>query len=170
MLEVGSYLFPTHVANLPRQHALEPRVDKNVWSLWDDFRVVNYVNAPGSQYGGAQGFNLGGRSVFWGSFMPRMSWWETDQWPTPVRWDLENFAWDLAEQLLQKSALDSEYQSRVLSGVRNTLPEMIVQTAPMAVQDTDASKRGIAAGLFSTADLLMESWLTRAVPAGTTSP
>jgi choline dehydrogenase-like flavoprotein len=160
VLEVGSYLFPTHVGNLPRQHALERRVDKNIWSLWDDFRTVNYVNAPGSTYEGAQGFNLGGRSLFWGGFMPRMAWWETDQWPEPVRWDLENYAWELAEQLLKKSSLDSDYQRQAVTGVRNALPELVVQTAPMAIQDTDPRSRGLAAGLFSTADLLMESRLT----------
>lgn len=161
VLEVGSYLFPSHIGNLPRQHLLEARVDKNIWSLWDDFKVTNYVNAPGSQYGGGQGFNLGGRSVFWGGFMPRMSWWETDVWPTPVRWDLENYAWDLAEQLLKKSTLDSDYQRQVLSSVRNILPELVVQTAPMAIQDTDPRNRRIPGGVFSTADLLMESRLSR---------
>lgn len=166
VLEVGSYLFPTHVANLPRQHAFGAFVDKNVWSLWDDFRVVNYEKAPGSQYDGGQGFNLGGRSLFWGGFMPRMSWWETDLWPEPVRWDLENFGWDLGEQLLKKATLDSHYQDRVLSGVRNTLPETVVQTAPMAVQHSNVSRRSIPAGMFSTADLLLESRLTPGATGG----
>lgn len=160
VLEAGSYLFPTHVGNLPRRHAFGPQVDKNIWSLWGDFKITNYVNAPGSTFGGAQGFLLGGRSVFWGGFIPRMSWWETDQWPTAVRWDLENFAYDLAEGLLKKATLDSDYQRRVVSGLANTLPEYVVSTAPMAVQDTDPRRRGVPGGVFSTADLLMESRLT----------
>jgi hypothetical protein len=69
VLEAGGYLFPTHVGNLPRQHTLQAEVDKNIWHLWDEFKVTNYVNAPNSRYGGGQGFNLGGRSLFWGAFM-----------------------------------------------------------------------------------------------------
>lgn len=163
VLEAGSYLFPTHVGNLPRQHDFGPRVSKSIWSLWDDFKTTNYVNAPGSAYGGGQGFLLGGRSVFWGGFIPRMTWWETDLWPTPVRWDLENYAYDLAEGLLKKSTLVSDYQDRVLTGLRNTLPEYVIQTAPMAVQDTDPRRRTVPGGVFSTADLLTESRLTPGV-------
>lgn len=160
VLEIGSYLFPTHVGNLPRQHTLQPVVDKNIWSLWDDFKVTNYVNAPGSAYAGAQGFNLGGRSLFWGAFIPRMTWWELDTWPQPVRWDLEDYAFDLAQELLKRSILGSAYQQQVISGLRPVLPEYVVQTAPMAIQHTDPIRRGVPGGVFSTADLLMESRLT----------
>ncbi len=160
VLEAGGYLFPTHVGNLPRQHTLQAQVDKNIWHLWDEFKVTNYVNAPGSVYGGGQGFNLGGRSLFWGAFMPRMTWWELDSWPTQVRWDLENFGYDLAEQLLSKATLSSTYQDQVLGGIGGALPEYVVRTAPMAIQHTDPRLRSVAGGVFSTADLLMESRLT----------
>jgi choline dehydrogenase-like flavoprotein len=160
VLEAGSYLFPTHVGNLPRQHLLQAQVDKNIWHLWDEFKVTNYVNAPNSQYGGGQGFNLGGRSLFWGAFMPRMTWWELDSWPTQLRWDLENFAYDLAEQLLSKATLDSGYQNQVLSGLAGVFPDYVVRTAPMAIRHTNAQLRTVPAGVFSTADLLMESRLT----------
>ena len=165
VLEAGSYLFPTHVGNLPRQHTLQANVDKNVWHLWDEFKVTNYVNAPNSKYAGGQGFNLGGRSLFWGAFMPRMTWWELDAWPQQVRWDLENFAYDLAEQLLNKAVLNSSYQTQVRNGISNVLPEYIVQTAPMAIQHSDPLLRTVPGGVFSTADLLMESQLTGG-PAG----
>jgi len=160
VLEAGGYLFPTHVGNLPRQHTLQAQVDKNIWHLWDEFKVTNYVNAPGSKYGGAQGFNLGGRSLFWGAFMPRMTWWELDPWPTQVRWDLENFGYDLAEQLLSKATLSSTYQSQVLTGIAGALPDYVVRTAPMAIRHTNPQLRAVPGGVFSTADLLMESRLT----------
>jgi hypothetical protein len=165
VLEAGGYLFPTHVGNLPRQHTLQAEVDKNIWHLWDEFKVTNYVNAPNSRYGGGQGFNLGGRSLFWGAFMPRMTWWELDAWPDQVRWDLENFGYDLAEQLLNRALLNSAYQSQVRRGVANVLPEYVVQTAPMAIQHTNPQLRMVPGGVFSTADLLMESRLTGG-PAG----
>ncbi len=160
VLEAGGYLFPTHVGNLPRQHTLQAQVDKNIWHLWDEFKVTNTVNAPGSKYDGAQGFNLGGRSLFWGAFMPRMTWWELDSWPTQVRWDLENFGYDLAEQLLSKATLASPYQDQALNGIAGALPDYVVRTAPMAIQHTNPQLRSVPGGVFSTADLLMESRLT----------
>jgi len=68
VLEAGSYLFPSHVANLPRQHQVG-KFDKHIWGLFDEFKVQNYVNGSGSQYFGGQAFNLGGRSVFWGGLL-----------------------------------------------------------------------------------------------------
>lgn len=79
VLEAGSYL--SHVANLPRRHRVG-QFDKHVWGLFDKFKVQNYVNAAGSAYVGAQAFNLGGRSVFWGGLIPRMTSWELDAWPS----------------------------------------------------------------------------------------
>lgn len=160
VLEAGSYLSPTHVGNLPRQHALAPRVDKHIWHLWDEFKVTNYVNAPGSTYQGAQGFNLGGRSLFWGGLIPRMSWWELEPWPQPVRWYLEDHGYALAEELLKRTQLDSDFQRLVRGELARALPEFIVMGAPMAVQQSLPRMNTVPAGVFSTADLLMESRLT----------
>src|SRR5207237_10538400 len=74
--------------------------DKHVWSLWPDFRVVNYRNAAGSEYDGGQGFNLGGRSVFWGGLIPRQAAWELGAWPAPVREYLLGGGCDAAERAL----------------------------------------------------------------------
>ncbi len=65
MLEAGSYLLPTDVGNLPRQLPIG-QFDKNTWHIYQDFGVINYENVEGSDFQGAQGFNLGGRSIFWG--------------------------------------------------------------------------------------------------------
>ena len=64
VLEAGGYLFPTHAGNLPRRHRVGT-FDKNVWNLWDEFRLKNYTNIRDSRYVGAQAFNFGGRSIFW---------------------------------------------------------------------------------------------------------
>jgi choline dehydrogenase-like flavoprotein len=32
VLEAGSYLFPTHVGNLPRQHVFGAAVNNNIWA------------------------------------------------------------------------------------------------------------------------------------------
>lgn len=159
LLEAGSYLFPTHIGNLPRQHLLGGRFDKNIWSLWDDFKVTNYDLAPGSGYDGGQGFNLGGRSVFWGGFIPAMTWWELEPWPEPVRWHLEDAGFTMARELLKESLLESDYQKQVRTFLRNTVSDFLVRTAPMAVQHTNPELRAVPAGVFSTADLIMESRL-----------
>ena len=80
VLEAGSLLFPTHVANLPRRLRMG-KFDKSVWGLFPDFRIKNYDNVAGSDFQGAQGFNLGGRSLFWGGLIPRMGAWELQGWP-----------------------------------------------------------------------------------------
>ncbi|MCB0225758.1 MAG: GMC family oxidoreductase [Anaerolineae bacterium] len=160
ILELGSYLFPTHVGDLPRQHQIAKTVDKHIWSLWDDFKVTNYVNGPGSQYYGGQGFCLGGRSVFWGGFIPRMTWWEMDLWPQDVRWYLEDSGYNKAERLLKKSLLQSDYQTQVLRYFERNFRDFVALTAPMSNETTNRLQNNVAAGIFSTADLLMESRLT----------
>ncbi|KAJ5099284.1 hypothetical protein N7532_006285 [Penicillium argentinense] len=41
ILEAGSLLFPTHIGNLPRR-LLIGQFQKHIWSLWEDFKVINY--------------------------------------------------------------------------------------------------------------------------------
>jgi hypothetical protein len=100
VLEAGSYLFPTHVANLPRRLRVG-RFDKSVWGLFPDFSFANYVNVDGSAFAGRQAFNLGGRSVFWGGLIPRMGAWELEAWPGEVRDYLLTTGFRLAEDAPQ---------------------------------------------------------------------
>lgn len=161
VLEAGSYLFPTHVANLPRQHKVG-QFDKHVWGLFDEFKVQNYANAPGSAYGGGQAFNLGGRSVFWGGLIPRMTTWELDAWPREsIRWYLEDSGYQKAEDLLNRTpAPPSGYHQRIKQFLRNRFPDFNHFDAPVAVQYASDGLATIPAGMFSTADLLLESRLT----------
>jgi choline dehydrogenase-like flavoprotein len=161
VLEAGSYLFPSHVANLPRQHQVG-RFDKHVWGLFDEFKVQNYANAPASQYGGGQAFNLGGRSVFWGGLIPRMTSWELDRWPREqIRWYLEDSGYQRAEDLMNRTPQPpSTYHQRVKQFLRNEFPDFNHFDAPVAVQYSNDALATIPTGMFSTADLLMESRLT----------
>jgi choline dehydrogenase-like flavoprotein len=164
VLEAGSALFTTHTGNLPRQHQLG-KFDKHLWSLFDEYKVVNYVNAPGSNYGGGQAFNLGGRSVFWGAFIPRMSWWELEAWPQSVSWDLENFAYQRAEDLMYWPPPPGLYQQQIKALLDAKLPAYSHFDAPVAVRQLDPTRGTIAPGIFSTADLLTEGRLS-ADPVG----
>lgn len=162
VLEAGGIPLETHIANLPRPQILnEDEVNKHVWARWDKFQVVNYDQPNGNvgnDYGGAQGFNLGGRSVFWGGFIPRMSSWELDFWPKQVKWDLEDRYYQLAEDLMGRSTAPATYYTRgIRLLLRAQLPRYSHFDAPVAVRLNPAGANTITTGLFSTADLLLES-------------
>lgn len=161
VLEAGGYLFPAHVANLPRRHRIG-RFDKHVWNLFEEFKVQNYVNDSTTRYDGGQAFNLGGRSLFWGGLIPRMSWWELDLWPREsLRWYLEDGGYQRAEDLLNRVPQPaSPYHREIKRWLRSALPHFTHFDAPMAVQYTHDGSNTISTGMFSTADLLMESCMT----------
>jgi choline dehydrogenase-like flavoprotein len=158
VLEAGSYLFPTHVGNLPRKHNTG-RFDKHLWNLYELFKVNNY--APGGLFQGGQGFNLGGRSVFWGGLIPQMSWWELEPWPQELRFYLRGPGYQRAEALMNRVPLaPSAYRDQVMQVLRATLPDFQHLDAPMAVNYPNPTSALVPTGLFSTADLLTESRLT----------
>lgn len=158
LLEAGGLVFPTHIANLPRRQRIG-EFDKHMWQLWPDFKASPY--APEGNFRGGQGFNLGGRSIFWGGFIPRMTSWELDFWPRQVKWDLEDTYYDKAEALLGKSTAPTTlYTQFVREMLRRVFPKYAHKDAPMAVRVRAEGSNWIPGGLFSTADLLMESALT----------
>lgn len=160
VLEAGGYLFPTHVANLPRQHKVG-QFSKHVWGLLDEFAVVNYVNAVDSKYEGWQAFNLGGRSIFWGGLIPRMAPWELEAWPAEIKSYLETNGYARAEELMNMvSQPPTPYAQSVKQLLNNELPDFDHLDAPVAVQYRSTTMGTIPSGMFSTADLLMESRLT----------
>lgn len=159
VLEAGSYLFPTHVGNLPRRLKIG-RFDKHIWSLWPDFRVENYVNAPGSEYGGGQGFNLGGRSIFWGGLIPRQAAWELASWPAAVRDHLLTDGYPAAEAMMGAVPPDPDpYQVTSRTALEGLFPGLTATDARVALQYEGATELGLGAGLFSTADLLLQDRL-----------
>ncbi|MDG6109922.1 GMC family oxidoreductase N-terminal domain-containing protein [Dactylosporangium aurantiacum] len=168
VLEAGSLLFPTHVANLPRRLRIG-QFDKNVWGLFPDFSFANYVNVPGSFFGGAQAFNLGGRSVFWGGLIPRMGAWELAGWPAPVAEYLTTTGYRLAEDALNRNGpLGSPFQEQTKRRLGELLPDFDHLDAPVAVQYQGYTPLSVPGGMFSTADLLCEDRL--AVDAGARRP
>jgi choline dehydrogenase-like flavoprotein len=159
LLEAGSALFTTHTGNLPRQTRLG-KFDKHLWALFDEYRVENYVNADGSDYRGGQAFNLGGRSIFWGAFIPRMTWWELEAWPNAVSWDLENFGYQRAEDLMYWPPPPSLFQQQVKTLLGSKWPAYGHFDAPVAVRQMDPARGTLSPGIFSTADLLTEGRLS----------
>lgn len=163
VLEAGSYIFPTHTANLPRRQRLGV-FDKHLWQLWPDFQTKNYQNPVGHNYQGAAGFNLGGRSIFWGGLIPRPAWWELDSWPVNIRYELEATYFEKAEELMKLSRLESTYQTKVQRWFNREFVDFHVNAAPMAVQRGDGEARTLSSGVFDTASLLMEAVMTGDTP------
>lgn len=148
VLEAASYLFPSHVANLPRRLRIG-KFDKNVWGLFPEFSFANYVNKAGSFFAGAQAFNLGGRSVFWGGLIPRMGAWEMAAWPARVREYLLTTGYRMAEDVLNRNGpLGSSYQERAKQRLRQLLPEFDHLEAPVAVQYQGYTPLSIPGGMF----------------------
>lgn len=163
VLEAGSYIFPTHIANLPRRQRLGV-FDKHLWQLWPDFQTKNFQNPVGHNYQGAAGFNLGGRSVFWGGLIPRPDWWELDAWPATIRYELESTYYEKAEGLMKLSRMESTYQSKVQRWFDREFRDFHVNAAPMAVQRDNGEARTLSVGVFNTASLLMEAVMTGDTP------
>ena len=159
VLEAGSYLFPTHIGNLPRRLKVG-QFDKHIWSLWLDFKVEAYLNTPGSTYAGGQGFNLGGRSIFWGGLIPRQAAWELTVWPAPVRDYLLADGFVKAEEAMSSVRPDTDpFQASSRAALQAAMPGFVAEDARVAVQYEGATELSIGAGLFSTADLLLQDRL-----------
>jgi hypothetical protein len=160
LLEAGPYLFPTHVGNLPRR-LLIGQFQKQIWSLWQYFQVINYTNVNGSSYQGAQAFNLGGRSLFWGSLVPQLSAWQLAAWPSDVSdYLLNRGGYTGALHTMNADQLpDSPYQNSSRSYVGTLMPGWNVLDGPVGVQYMGATNWSIPVGIFSSADLLLEDVL-----------
>lgn len=162
VLEAGGCPLETHIANLPRRN--KPGFQKHIWERWFDFRVKNCDSGgPDNQYtDGYQGFNLGGRSVFWGGFIPRMTSDELDYWPRQLKWDLEDRYYQLAEEVMGRStAPTTEYTRSIHRLLRDEFREFSHFDAPVAIQKNTVSANTISPGVFSTADTLLESHRSR---------
>lgn len=163
VLEAGSLLFHTHVGNLPRR-ILIGKFQKHIWSLWSDFSVKNY-NAPNEVYNGGQGFNLGGRSIFWGSSIPPLAAWELGAWPQAI----ETYLLDTSDQggyALARGVFNStvpplnDFHTQAVNDLSKTLgTDWDVLPAPVAIEYSGPTEWSIPAGIFSTADLLLEDAL-----------
>ncbi|GIK07127.1 hypothetical protein Aspvir_002782 [Aspergillus viridinutans] len=168
ILEAGSLLFPTHIGNLPRR-LLIGLFQKHIWSLWEDFKVINYNNVQGSVYEGGQGFNLGGRSIFWGSFIPTLAGWELDAFPAAVKQYLLDAGptggYPVARRVFNADTpAPSAFQTTSKDTLNQTLPGWNAEDASVGVEYTGATNWSIPAGIFSTADLIIEDQLVQRPP------
>lgn len=160
VLEAGSLLFPTHVGNLPRRLQIG-KFQKQIWSLYDRFTVKNYdkVNdGEYSAYSGAQAFNLGGRSMFWGASIPELAQWELDAWPKSIQQYLTDDGYKLAKQTFNSRAPELKaFHGVATDKIQKVLGDSwTVEPAAVAVEYAGITEWAVPSGVFSTADLLIE--------------
>ncbi|KAF1813139.1 FAD/NAD(P)-binding domain-containing protein [Eremomyces bilateralis CBS 781.70] len=168
VLEAGSLLFPTHVGNLPRRLMIG-KFQKHIWSLWEYFSVKNYNTPPGSMYNGGQGFNLGGRSIFWGSSIPPLAAWELEVWPKDIqKFLLEGNGYDLARGVFNADVPElKDFHVQATEVLSDLLREdWEILPAPVAVEYTGATEWSVPAGIFSSVDLLLEDSLAEGMNEG----
>ena len=158
VLEAGPFLVSEHVQNLARiglhvadpiDPAADPGTARNeVWGLpWR-----GNVKFPGLA------FNVGGKSLFWGGWCPRLTAGDLARWPSAVASDLSALYEELEEEIgvvpstdFISGSLHDALQNRFEQAAATTpsmeaIPRSVhgVQEAPLAVQGAAP-----ASGLFS---------------------
>jgi len=89
VLDVGSFIYPTHVYNISRI----PN-----YRVAEHFGVDDFRPYPHGDFfiGGKPQMALGGRSIFWSGLIPEVQGWELEYFPPSVRAALENEFLELA--------------------------------------------------------------------------
>ena len=154
LLEAGGLAYSTHINNLPGDWAALP----------ERHQVRNFENRDGSSFLRGVQMNLGGRSVFWSGLIPRMRAWEMEKWPPAVREYLAGEGYQEAERHLRKSQTLGPFQDRLVKSLTEAFPDFIVSDLPrsrhqpnLAADDTVSDVLETSTGVFSTADLLLDS-------------
>src|ERR1043166_2362386 len=82
VIEEGPFLFPTHVQNLPKVPASRGTYDL-VWRTpWTGNEA--FIGTKKDDFRG-QAFCVGGRSLFWAGWAPRLTRGDLAKWPKPAR-------------------------------------------------------------------------------------
>jgi hypothetical protein len=150
VLEAGSVHLPSHVGNLPIPTS--PRAS------------VSYDNEPGSRLTKDVCMNLGGRSVYWSSVIPRMNPWDLEHWPSDIIYYLQRDGYREAERLFRKRTEYSDYERSLRARLEERLPDFSVSHLPRSYHQEMSwitARLGNPderpTGFFSTAALLLNS-------------
>lgn len=158
VLDVGSFVYPTHVYNISRIPNF--KVAEHFGA--DDFSPYPDAN---SFIGGKPQMALGGRSVFWSGLIPQVQDWELQYFPPTVREELEGEFLDLAgARMNSSSSLGTKAAALVRYFRSSSLADdfEIVQT-PRALHQPYLHPDGTPreeffvepTGVFNTAELLI---------------
>lgn len=150
VLEAGSFHLPSHVGNLPIPTT--PRSS------------VSYDNEQGSLLTKDVCMNLGGRSLYWSSVIPRMNPWDVEHWPSDIIYYLQRDGYRQAERLFRKRTEYSDYERSLRARLEERFPDYSVSHLPRSYHQEMSwitARLGNPderpTGFFSTASLLINS-------------
>jgi len=158
VLDVGSFVYPTHVYNISR-------VPND--SVARHFGVDNFRDWPDDPYyiGERPQMVFGGRSIFWSGLIPQVQAWELAYFPDAVRAELTAESLDTAGSKMNASrSLGEKARALVERFASSDLAEdFVIQETPRALHqpyllpDGTPSKSFFVepTGVFNTAELLI---------------
>ena len=165
VLEAGPFLLPTHVQNLPRTglnvpNAMPPAADNGlarelIWGMpWRS--NVDFVG---------QAYCVGGKSLYWGGWCPRLEADDLSAWPpTVAQYITSNYpiieqqtGVDTTTDFIQ-GPLYSLIKARCTSLATGTVPNLTsVEDPPLAVQGQSPASGLFAFDKYSSATLLVDA-------------
>ncbi|BDD04483.1 GMC oxidoreductase [Aureibacter tunicatorum] len=159
LLDVGSFIYPTHVYNISRFPNSGLAKHFGVSNFWQQ------SENSGFKIGEEPQMAFGGRSIFWSGLIPQAQSWELDYFPDNVKSDLKNTYLDLAGDRMNESITMGDKATEMVNFFRSTSLNddfEIVQT-PRALHQPYLNANGIPkdqfytepTGVFNTAELLI---------------
>lgn len=158
VLDVGSFIYPTHVYNISRI----PN-----YAVANHFGVDNFKQSPTDHQfiGGKPQLAFGGRSIFWSGLIPQAQSWELEFFPDNVRSALSPSYFDLAADRMNESISLGEKAKELVEHFRNCHlnSDFDIQETPRALHQPYLNLDGTPrdqffvepTGVFNTAELLI---------------
>ncbi len=158
MLDVGSFIYPTHVYNISRI----PN-----FSVANHFGVDNFKQTPTDHQfiGGKPQLAFGGRSIFWSGLIPQVQDWELDFFPDNVRAALSSNYFELAADRMNESISLGDKAKELVEHFRSSPlnSDFEIQETSRALHQPYLNSDGTPrdqffvepTGVFNTAELLI---------------
>ena len=158
LLDVGSFIYPTHVYNISR-------IPNS--SVARHFGVDNFKLFPNSAFfiGEKPQMAFGGRSIFWSGLIPQAQSWELEFFPDPVRNDLTGGLLELAGNRMNESITLGEKAQEIVKHFQNSPlnDDFDIRETPRALHQPYLNPDGTPrdkffvepTGVFNTAELLI---------------
>lgn len=158
VLDIGSFIYPTHVYNVSRI----PN-----YSVAKHFDVKNYQRLESQHHyiGGRPQMALGGRSIFWSGLIPEAQEWELAFFPDTVRQALSDTYLASAADKMNESISLGTHAAQLVEHFRNTNlhDDFEIKETPRALHQPYLNADGSArdrffvepTGVFNTAELLI---------------
>lgn len=160
VLEVGSYLYPTHVYNICRFPNSQVAKHFGCDTFWQS------GNGDSENFIGEKPqLNLGGRSIFWSGLIPTIQPWELEFFPSSVRQDLTSGLLPQAGAKMNESVSMGAMARTIVNKLRQSplVQDFSIQETPRALHQPYLSPEGVPkdqffsepTGVFNTAELLI---------------